>query len=250
MSTQRRRTAHEVTEVMFGLRAGFAVLTRRLEDVHSVHVAEEHRSELRRLLPKNFRAPVRVDGADALGRLAKTPHHEGLVLVVAPRPFAPVADFSAELRRRKGLAVVLDRVRNPYNIGAIVRTAAFFGVDSILLGMPAPHPALPPDAVRVAEGGAESIRFSRTTDLGASLARLREEGVSVLGIESDGKEDLAEARVRGPSVLVFGHEREGLSDRVRRSCTHTLRLVGSGQVGSLNVSVTAGIAIAFASRWP
>jgi RNA methyltransferase, TrmH family len=68
------------------------------------------------------------------------------------------------LVKRSGTAIALDRVRNPYNIGAIVRSAAFFGVDAALLGTPAPHPGLPPTAVRVAEGGAEHLALARTTD--------------------------------------------------------------------------------------
>ena len=91
-----------------------------------------------------------------LNRIAESTHHEGLCVAARPRRWLSTADLADALARTKGTAVALDRVRNPYNIGAILRSAAFFGVDAVLLGTPAPHPGLAPAAVQVAEGGAST----------------------------------------------------------------------------------------------
>ena len=140
--------------------------------------------------------------------------------------------------------IAIDRVRNPYNIGAILRSAAFFGLEAAVLGAVAPHPALPPDAVRVAEGGAEHLTFVRTTDLADTLSRLRARGIAVVAAESDADKDAIGFAFKRPAVLVVGHEREGISDRVRSQCDAVVALRGAKTVESLNVAVAAGLLIA------
>jgi TrmH RNA methyltransferase len=146
-------------------------------------------------------------------------------------------------------------VRNPYNVGAILRSAAFFGVDAVLLGAPAPQGpragALAPDAVRVAEGGAEDVALCRTTDLASTLAKLRARGVHVIGAESDAQTSALDASFPRPVIVVVGHEREGMSERVRATCERMVTLPGrpgGGLVGSLNVAVTSGILCARLAR--
>lgn len=194
--------------------------------------------------------PLRVVDEGALAAAADSRHHEGLVLAVRPRRFLSVGELGALLLSRRGTAVALDRVRNPYNVGAILRTAAFFGVDALLLGAPAPHPALHPDAVRVGEGGAEHLGLARTTDLATTLRRLRERGVGVVAAESQEGQDAARFPFARPLVLVLGHEREGLSDRVRTECTARIHIRGSGSLDSLNVSVAAGVLIGMLTGHP
>jgi tRNA G18 (ribose-2'-O)-methylase SpoU len=161
-----------------------------------------------------------------------------------PRRFVAQGDLLELLTRRKGVAVALDRVRNPYNVGAILRTAAFFGVDAVILGAPAPHPALAPDAVRVAEGGAEHVALARTTDLAETLGRLRQKGVAIVGADQSAKQDIHAFVFTRPCVLVVGHEREGLGDRIRGSCDALVAIRGASTIESLNVAVASGILIA------
>ena len=100
------------------------------------------------------------------------------------------------LEARRGTAIALDRVRNPYNIGAILRSAAFFGVDGALLGAPAPHPRLDSDRRARSRRGAEHLALARTTNLADTLARLRARGVRSVG--ADGHAD-AGTLSRSPS---------------------------------------------------
>jgi TrmH RNA methyltransferase len=142
------------------------------------------------------------------------------------------------------MALALDRVRNPQNVGAMLRSAAFFGLDAVLLGAPAPHPGLSPFALRIAEGGAEHLVFSRTTDLAETLSALRARGVRIIGADSHADAGLGELDRTRPAVLVFGHEREGLGARIRATCDQLVEIRGSGAVESLNVGVAAGIFMA------
>lgn len=233
--------ASDGAEVTFGLRAGLAVLSRRPQDVQRVHCAPIVEPELRAV---NVPAALVERASDAeLARLSGSTHHEGLCVVARPRRWTPAAELADRLTQTKGCAIALDRVRNPYNVGAILRTAAFFGVDAALFGAIAPHPALAPDAIRVAEGGVEHLTLARTTDLADTLSRLAQRGVSIVGADGASPTSALGHRFARPTVLVMGHEREGLSPRVRAQCSAIVAIPGSGAVESLNVAVAAGILI-------
>jgi len=242
---QPRDDARE-PETIQGLRAGLAVFARRPDEVLRVAFSREVRHEVAPLArwAQQHRVPCEEVGDKELDRIADSSHHEGLCVLAEPRRWLPAAELADLLARTRGTAVALDRVRNPYNVGAVLRSAAFFGVEALILGTPAPHPGLPPTAVRVAEGGAEHVQLARTTDLADTLARLRQRGVRVIG--ADGR---ATASVRGfaygrPAVVVMGNEREGLGDRVRAQCDALVAVRGTSAVESLNVGVAAGILVA------
>ncbi len=231
---------------MYGLRACLAVYRRRPHDIRRLAFARELRDELDDL--PEWAASARIDWreepASELDRLAQSSQHEGVVLLTAPRRWLKPKDLTSLLLERRGVAIALDRVRNPQNIGAVLRSAAFFGVDAALLGAPAPDPGLSPFAVRVAEGGAEHVELSRTTDLAQTLASLRSRGVRIIGGDSHADTSLTELEPARPCVVVFGHEREGLGSRIRAECDQLVEIQGTGAVESLNVGVAAGIFIA------
>jgi TrmH RNA methyltransferase len=222
------------TEVIYGLRAGLAVLQKRPQDVLSIACSREVRREIGRGQETQERE---------LERLAQHKNHEGLVIETRPRKWLSPSELAELLVKKKGVAVALDRVRNPYNVGAILRSAAFFGVDAAVLGPIAPHPALAPDAIRVAEGGIEHLAMARTTDLADTLSRLRARGVKVVGADGAAKESAIGHDFQRPTVLVVGNEREGLGERVRAQCDAIVAIRGSGAVESLNVAVAASVLV-------
>ena len=244
-----RPPARDAVEIVYGLRAGLAVHLRRANEIVEVAFAGAVRREIEPML--RWAASNRVPAHEAqerdLERLAGAKNHEGLVLATKPRRWTTPNELLTTLGQR-GAAIALDRVRNPYNVGAILRSAAFFGIDAALLGAPAPHPALAPAAVRVAEGGSEHLVLSRTTDLADTLARLRSRGVRVVGADGAAETNAIGYAFARPTVLVLGNEREGLADRVRAQCDAIVAIPGSGAVESLNVAVAAGVLIAELSR--
>jgi TrmH RNA methyltransferase len=233
-------------ECVFGLRAAVAVFERRREDIVRVAFGAAVRREAASIArwAASQRVPC-VELPDAeIARVAATAHHEGLCVLARKRRWTSPGELADALLRARGTALALDRVRNPYNIGAILRSAAFFGIDAVILGAPAPHPALPPDAVRVAEGGAEHVMLTRTTDLADTLARLRSRSVAVVGTDARAEADVIGYPFVRPMVAVLGHEREGLSERVRAQCDAVAAIRGRGAIESLNVGITAGLVAA------
>jgi TrmH RNA methyltransferase len=240
------RPAPESTEVLYGLRSGLAVFERRRQDIRRVGFDASLRAELPELLrwAASTKVPCREETERELAARAGSNQHEGLVLDVLPRRWLPARELVSLLAQSPGVVVALDRVRNPQNVGAVLRSAAFFGVKAVILGAPAPHPGLPPFALRVAEGGAEHLAFSRTTDLADTLGRLRSEGIPVIGADAHASGGLEAIGGRPASVLVLGHEREGLGPRVKAQCSALVAIQGSGAIDSLNVAVAAGVLLA------
>lgn len=240
-------------ERIHGYRAGLAVLTTRPADVIRIACVRSILDEVEEALgPAHAKAIGGVGVLDDRGieKLAHTNQHEGICLEAKERRWLSSSDLGAVLGGgpKKGTAIALDRVRNSYNIGAILRSAAFFGVDAVLLGAPAPHPGLDPNAIRVAEGGAERVLMSRTTDLADTLSRVKKAGVRVVGTDGESNQSVLDCTFEHPTVVIMGNEREGLSPRIRSQCDELVAIKGSGNIESLNVGVAAGIVIASMMR--
>lgn len=181
-----------------------------------------------------------------LEKIAGSVHHGGIVVVVAEKPLRTptAADAQAWARRREPL-LLLDRIGNAHNLGAIARTAAFFGVPRLVIAGTA-DAARPGEAAhRVAEGGLAHVEVWRADDLPKLIRDLRAAGYDVLGAAArGGKARLAGKEKEPPPVaLVLGNEEHGLAPEVAVACTRLVTISGSGKVESLNVSVTAAILV-------
>jgi len=179
-----------------------------------------------------------------LERIAGSVHHGGIVAIVedAPPRVATTEDAALWGRRRENL-VVLDRVGNAHNLGAIARTAAYLGVPRIVIaGDPA---AARPGAAayRVAEGGLDAVEVLAVADVAAFLRSLSAAGFDVVGAATRGGAISDAAGPPAPWALVLGNEEHGLAPTVESACTRLVTIPGSGRVESLNVSAAAAILI-------
>lgn len=180
-----------------------------------------------------------------LERIADSVHHGGIVAVVAEcRPKAPTAaDIDSWARRRENV-VVLDRIGNAHNLGAIARTAAFFGLPRLVIAGD-PASAQPGAAAyRVAEGGLEALEVWAVPELAPFLRALSAAGYDVVGaVARRGAALGAGAPPAPPWALVVGNEERGLAPEVEASCARLVTIPGHGQVESLNVSAATAVLI-------
>lgn len=180
-----------------------------------------------------------------LEKIADTIHHGGIVAVVEGRPARTptAADLAGWARRRESL-VVLDRIGNAHNLGAIARTAGYFGVPRIVISGDAASAQPGTAAYRVAEGGLEALEVWTVSEMAAFLRTLAAAGYDVAGAASrGGSSEISAARHGGPWALVLGNEEHGLADDVHAACTRLVTIAGRGPVESLNVSAAAAIMI-------
>lgn len=179
-----------------------------------------------------------------LAKIAATVHHGGIVAVVAaPEIRAPAKGEIAEWAKRGEPVLALEGVGNAHNLGAIARTAAFFGVPRIVLPED-PAAARPGEAAyRVAEGGLTHVAVLRVPSMPDFLRELAAAGYEVIGAATRGAVPLRATgpAPRKPVAVVLGNEERGLSPGVLAACTRQVTIPGSGKVESLNVSVAGAV---------
>jgi 23S rRNA (guanosine2251-2'-O)-methyltransferase len=145
------------------------------------------------------------------------------------------------------LWVALDHLQDPHNVGAVFRTAAFFGVAGIILTRDRSAP-LSATTYDVAAGGMEHVPFSLQTNLSRALEVAKAAGVWILGTSEHAEQDIAEFHADRPWLLVIGNEEKGIRRLTQTKCDALCRLTPQGAVTSLNASVAAGLLIAALSR--
>ena len=172
------------------------------------------------------------------GRAPREAVHQGVLLEA--RPLAPI-DIS-ELPP-DGLAVVLDQITDPHNVGAILRTAAAFAVDG-LVTTERHSPEFSGALAKSASGGLEHVPIASVTNLARALAEMGDIGYFRLGLDSEAPLALADVPLSRPLALVLGAEGKGLRRLTRERCDTLVRLDLPGAIKSLNVSNACAIALA------
>ena len=257
-----------------------ALFHNRPQDIIRAYVTEGTRKAFGSML--KFCAETRlayhiVEPAD-LAKIAESDHNEG-VCILAKMPKHP--DFNTFLKNSAELTpspasgttaeseesgipphvvLWLVGVENPHNVGAILRSAAHFGVAAVLVTPAAPSATASPSsdgwrlsgaAIRIAEGGAEHVPVIVAPGSVADTARdlKRKGGFMLYATTGHAKgHDIWSTEIKHPCVIALGAEGAGLPDIVLKSADATLRLAGTGKVESLNVSVAAGVIAAAATR--
>lgn len=188
-------------------------------------------------------APLPAD-RDTLDAMLPGALHQGIALDAAPLPELTLADLLAKQPR---LLVLLDQVTDPHNVGAILRSAAAFGADGVIL-TERHAPGLTGTLAKSASGALEHVPLVAVVNLARALAELRDAGFWCVGLAEEGEKPLGEHDLSGATALVLGAEGEGLRRLTRERCDALALLPTQGAISSLNVSNAAAIALYEAKR--
>lgn len=222
--------------------------------VRTAYVAEgaEHDSRLREIL--TFAADHGIALMQAtrgeLDRMTGGSNHQGVALRLPEYEYATVDDLIAAGNQtyHGGLIVALDKVTDPRNLGAIIRSAAAFGAQGVLI--PSRRSAsMTAAAWKTSAGAATRVPVAMASNLNQALGKFAATGWMIVGLAGEADSDIAAAPgLDGPLVLVVGSEGEGLARLTRQSCDVLTSIPISSDVESLNASVAASIALYEASR--
>lgn len=189
------------------------------------------------------RVPVRRLAQDALSRLCGCDHHQGVALRVGDFPYA---DFAAALAREVQALdplVVLDCLQDPQNLGAILRSACFFGAAGALIPKDR-SAAVTAAVIKIAAGATAALPVFRATNLARTLDELKAAGLWVVGLDLEGPQSLYDLDLTMPLALVVGNEQRGLRRLIRDRCDLLANIPGSGKIQSLNAANAAAVALA------
>ncbi len=231
---------------VFGKHSVRAVLLSRPESVSRLVLAgkESYHRELIELAHGAGIEPELLPWPEfrRVGGVGDEDKHQGIVALTRPRRLLTEAELNELADAHVVLA--LDQISDPQNLGTILRGAAFFGVDAVLI-LKNRAAEVSPLVARVAVGGAELVRIFRITNLARSLQILKGHGFWIYGLDERGERILAQTEFDAKTVLVVGAEGEGLRQRTRSECDALVRIPG-GQTGleSLNAGVATAVALA------
>jgi 23S rRNA (guanosine2251-2'-O)-methyltransferase len=188
----------------------------------------------------------RVD-ADTLSRSARGGAHQDIVAeIAAPQEYA-IQDLVAGEGAGAPLIVVLDGIEDPHNVGAILRTAEAAGVHGIV--RQARHAASLDGIVAKASAGALThVRIATVVNIARAIEELKEAGVWTIGLAGEAEDRYDVPDLTLPTALVLGAEGSGLRRLVRERCDRLVAIPMAGSMGSLNVSVAAGVMLFEAGR--
>lgn len=227
----------EGVAILYGWHTVQAALANPQRRIRTLYATE---NAAKRLAEEDV--PVRVSPQivrpDEIARkLGPDAVHNGLLAEADPLDGPDISEIPAD-----GVVLVLDQITDPHNVGAIMRSAAAFGVKAMITT--ARHS---PEATGVlaksASGALDYVPLVLVQNLARGLAALKERGFLLVGLDSEGEADLADTPLAAPLALVLGAEGKGLRQLTRETCDRTARLDLPGAIKSLNVSNAAALAL-------
>lgn len=194
-------------------------------------------------LARQKQVPYTFVPAEKLKRLSSK-NHQGVICILSSVAYASLDNVidTAYREGREPFLLILDRITDVRNFGAIVRTAECGGVDAIIIGEKGSAP-ITSDAMKTSAGALNYLPIVREKDLGKTIKFLHDSGIKVIACTEKAKSDLYEVEIKGPIAVVLGSEEDGVSDTLLRQADDLAKIPMRGKIGSLNVSVAAGVAI-------
>jgi TrmH RNA methyltransferase len=224
---------------IYGENACGAVFKKRPEDIIQLFLTKEKlnkHSNITKYCAQHKKA-YHLVLRDELDKMTKATHHEDICMLVKKKPSRTLAQY-LNTKKNSSILLALENVSNPHNIGAIIRSAAHFGVDGIILTEGKSSDTA--SAIRTSEGGAEYVEVFEEKNFHKTLDLLAKNKYQIVTTSSHAKNSLYDLKWDKNIVIVFGEEAQGITKEIQGLGT-TIKIPGTDYVESLNVSVATAI---------
>lgn len=161
----------------------------------------------------------------------------GILAIIQSVPLANIEDLDVE---DDPFILIVDHIEDPYNFGAMLRSAEIFGVTAVIFPKDR-NCQLTPGVMKAASGATAHLKLIRVTNIAKSIPTLKEKGYWIYGADANQGENLHQAKLHYPAAVVAGNESKGISRLVSKACDAHLKIPSIGKTDSLNVSVAMGI---------
>lgn len=164
-------------------------------------------------------------------------NHQGVMIEVDSYKYADLSELENANR-----LILLDKIEDPHNLGAIIRSAESFGFDGVII--PEHRSAkVTPTVYKTSAGAINNIKVVMVTNLNQTIENLKENGFWIYGLAGEASENIAQTNLTGKVGLVVGNEGDGLSRLVRENCDVLVKIPMLGKVNSLNASVASALSM-------
>jgi 23S rRNA (guanosine2251-2'-O)-methyltransferase len=233
----------ETNNLIYGTRAIIEAILAGKE-VDKVFVQKNLKNELIRELLENCRnhnIPVAQVPVEKLNRLTRK-NHQGAVSFLSSVEFSSLDNIVSEAYRKgeNPFILILDRITDVRNFGAIARTAEGAGVHAMVVPTRGNAPTNP-DAVKTSAGALHHIPVCREENLKNAISFLKESGISVIACTEKSEKLIYEIDLTTPVAILLGSEEDGISPEYLKMCDYQAKIPMFGKIGSLNVSVSGGL---------
>lgn len=234
----------------YGVQACLAIFERRRHDIARVFVAPELEDAFREVSRwcRQQRIPFKVGDYAELSKVAGTEHHEGACIEAKPRECVSLESVLKKSRDFSNrIVLVLEGVDNPHNIGAILRTACFFGATSVVIASDRVA-TLSGATCRVAEGAAEIVPVVISPDVTGIIKTLRAEGFQIVATTPHEAQSVYGKRWPKHVAILFGSEGTGLTKDLIEAADERVVVPRIGALESLNVGAAVSSVLTEARR--
>ena len=191
-------------------------------------------------LAKNSDLPIKELPRRALDELTGNANHQGIALVIKPFNYSELDQIIAKAKKPMML-IGLDGITDPHNLGAVVRSAAAFGADGVVIPERR-NASMTGSAWKASAGAAARMPIAQVTNLVRSIEDAKKAGCFVIGLDAEGDAELSKMNLANESIyIIVGSEGKGLSRLVREKCDLVVSIAMQSTVESLNASVATAI---------
>lgn len=236
--------------MIFGTRAVMEAIKAKRE-IEKIFIQAGLNNDLIKELIQTARAnsvPFTFVPQEKLNRLSSK-NHQGVVCQMAAVQYANLENIidKAYSEGREPFLLIIDRVTDVRNFGAVARTAECAGLDAILMG-DAGNAPLTADAMKTSAGALSHLPVCRVKDMWKTIRFLKDNGIQIVACTEKANTLLYEVNLNLPVALILGSEEDGISPQLLKEADYLAKIPMKGKISSLNVSVAAGISIYEAIR--
>jgi 23S rRNA (guanosine2251-2'-O)-methyltransferase len=235
----------EKSDMIYGTRAVMEAI-RAGKEIEKIMVQSGLSNDLIKEListAKDAKIPYTFVPAEKLKRLSAK-NHQGVICLLSSVSYAKLENVidKAFSDGREPFLLILDRITDVRNFGAIARTAECAGVDAIVISEKGGAP-ITSDAMKTSAGALNHMAVCREKDLKKTTKQLRDSGIRIIACTEKTSNKIYDADLKGPIAVIMGSEEDGISDELLRDADELVMIPMNGKIGSLNVSVATGVAV-------
>lgn len=205
--------------------------------INKAYIIDQKTPIVGKIIDKLTRAKVEIKFADKNFFKDVEGNHQGVMIEVESFKYGSLDDLSDSEK-----LILLDKIEDPHNLGAIIRSAESFGFDGVII--PERRSAkVTPTVYKTSAGAINNIKIVMVKNLNRTMEELKDQGFWIYGLAGEAESSIDQTDLKGKVALVVGNEGDGLSRMVREHCDMLVKIPMQGLVNSLNASVASAISM-------